>query len=224
MRDYQPPQYDVFHIVHTGNFYSVGQHTSAAVMQGLRLFLDRTPAAQGRVRFTQAGWSDGDLPEWTTRCGLHDVVRIVGRLTQPQVAELLDAASLLIAVDYPRPNSSTLLSKLPDYMTAARPILAITAPSSAMGRLFHEHGAGLTAHYQSPEQVAERMAAVFRAWQQRCLDAFLPQQAAIQSFTYGRVLGELAGAFLVARRRHDAARKESHRRLELLGKATTTKP
>ena len=43
----QAPQYDVFHIVHTGNLYP-GQ-TSAALMQGLRLFLDRTPAARGRV-------------------------------------------------------------------------------------------------------------------------------------------------------------------------------
>ena len=51
---------------------------------------------------------------------------------------LLDTANLLIAVDYARPTSSTVLSKLPDYVNARRPILAIAAPDSAMGRLFAE--------------------------------------------------------------------------------------
>jgi hypothetical protein len=220
-RGHRPPQHDIFHIVHTGNFYSLGQHTSAAIMQGLRLFLDRTPTAQSRVRFTQAGWADGDLGEWTSRCGLHDVVRVVGRLTERQVVELLDAASLLVAVDYTRRNSRTLLSKLPDYVTAARPILAVTAPSSAMGRLFHEQKMGLTAHYDSPEQVATCLTTVFHAWEQHGLDAFLPRQEAIESFTWERVVGELAGAFATARRRHEAFRKASPHRLELRGKTTT---
>src|SRR5688572_19755704 len=48
LREYRPPPTDVFHIVHTGNFYSVRGHNAAALMQGLRLFLDRTPAAHGR--------------------------------------------------------------------------------------------------------------------------------------------------------------------------------
>lgn len=200
----QPQQYDVFHLVHTGNFYPE-DHTSAAVMQGLRLFLDRTPAAHGRVRFTQAGWSNGDLPAWTARCGLADVVRFAGRLNQHEVVALADSASLLLAVDYARPDSRTVLSKIPDYISAGRPILAITAPTSSLGRLFNEDGAGLTAHYHSPEQVAERIGAVFDAWEQRRPDAFLPGRTAIESFTCRRVLTELAGAFVVARRGPAAA-------------------
>ena len=193
------PQYDVFHIVHAGNFYPPG-HSSAALIQGLRMFIDQTPAARGRVRFTQAGWSPGDVPAWTARCGLCEVVRIVGRLTPPEVRELQGDASLLIGVDYARPGSGTVLSKLPDYLGAGRPILAITAPSSAMGRLFNEDGAGLTAHYDSPREVAQRIGAVFGAWLQRRCDPFLPRPMAVESFSSRRALAELAGACLVARR------------------------
>jgi hypothetical protein len=194
----RPPQFDLFHIVHTGNFYPPAQ-TSRALMQGLRLFLDRTPAARDRVRFTQAGWSDGDLPEWSARCGLGGVVERVGRLDQRGVDDLLHAANLLIAIDYSRATSTTVLSKLPDYMNAQRPILAITAPTSSLGRLFIQDGAGLTAHYDDPEEVAGQIRMVFEAWLHRRADAYLPKQAALESFTPGRVLRELTGALTVAR-------------------------
>jgi hypothetical protein len=196
-------RFDSFDIVHTGNFYPPG-HTSAAIMQGLRLFLDRNPSARQRCRFIQAGWANGDMPDWAARCGLTETVHFAGRLSQSQVLALLEGASLLVGVDYARPTSRTLLSKLPDYINARRPILVITAPTSAMGQLFEQDGVGLTAHYDSPEQVADRIGLVFDAWQQRRADAFLPQSTAIDSFTPRRVLTELAGALTVARRAHGA--------------------
>jgi hypothetical protein len=196
------PQYDAFHIVHTGNFYP-GQ-TSAAVMQGLRLFLDRTPGARAHLRFTQAGWSDGDVPDWSARCSLEDVVRCTGRLAQDEVLDLIDRASLLLAIDYARPGSRTILSKLPDYINARRPILAITSPSSALGRFFAEDQAGLTALYDSPEEVAYRLRRVYAAWTERRDDAFLPGEAAVDTFRSGRVLRELSGALAVAGRRRNA--------------------
>lgn len=220
LRAPRPPQYDVFHIVHAGSFYSLVGHTSAAVMKGLRLFLDRTPAARGHIRFTQAGWSDGDLQEWTDRCGLHDVVRSVGRLTQTEVAALLDSASLLIGVDYARADSTTLLSKLPDYLSAGRPILAVTSRRSAMGRFFNDDGAGLTAAYDSPGEVADRIGMIFQAWQQRQSDAFLGRTTAIESFSPHRALAELAAAFVVARRGRGATAQNA-RRLEFLRERAT---
>ncbi len=213
-----PPQYDTFHIVHTGNLYP--GRTSAALMTGLRLFLDRTPAAERCLKVTLAGWAYGDLPVWADRCRLGGVVRFAGRLNQPEVASLVAEASLLIAVDFARRGSTTLLSKIPDYLNAGRPILAITAPSSSMGRLFNEDGAGLTARYDSPDQVAERLAAIFGAWQNRRLDPFLPQRTAIESFTASRVLAELAAAFVAARGAH-AGQAEARPQVQLLPGRTT---
>jgi hypothetical protein len=192
--------YDEFHIVHAGSFYSLAGHTAATLMRGLRLFLDRTPAAHGRVRFTQAGWSDGDFGAWVERCRLQAVAHSVGRLPPSDVATLLDSANLLVGVDYARPDSTTLLSKLPDYLHAARPILVVTSPNSAMGRLFSEDGVGLTAAHDSPDEVAERIGSVFAAWQQRRADAFLARTSALESFARERALAELAAAFVVARR------------------------
>jgi hypothetical protein len=197
-RVWRPPQYEQFHLVHTGNFYP-DQHTAAPMMQGLRLFLDRTPEARDHVGFTQAGWAHGDLPDWVERCGLGSIVRIAGRLDQGDVMALIDSASLLLAVDYSRPHSRTLLSKIPDYIGAGRPILAITAPGSTLGRVFIDDGAGLTAHYDSPSEIADRMRQVFQAWQQRRLEALTPRPPALDAFRPSRVLAELAGAFVVAR-------------------------
>jgi hypothetical protein len=205
-----PPQREFFHIVHAGNFYPPG-HTASAIIQGLRMFVDRNPAARERCRFTQAGWSNGDMPEWTARCGLGDIVRFAGRLPQRDMIALLDGANLLIAVDYARPNSSTVLSKLPDYVNARRPILAVAAPTSAMGRLFAEDSVGLTAHYDAPDQVAARIGAVFEAWQQGRSDAYLPHSTAMESFARPHVLTELAGAICVAQRRSGAVHPSRHR-------------
>jgi glycosyltransferase involved in cell wall biosynthesis len=195
------PQFDRFTIVHTGNFYPP-LHTSAPLMRGLQLFLAATPEARGCCRLIQAGWSNGDMEEWSKRCGLDDVVHFVGRLSQQEIVTLLDGASLLIGVDYARPGSTTVLSKLPDYINARRPILAIAAPSSAMARLFEQEGVGLTAHYESPEQVAACIKAVFDAWRERQIDGFLPRASAFEAFSRRRVLAELARAFHLARSQH----------------------
>jgi hypothetical protein len=215
---HQPPQYDTFHIVHTGNLYP--GRTSAALMQGLRLFLDRTPAARRVLRVSLAGAAYGDLPEWTERCRLAAVVWFAGRLSQAEVAALVNSASVLIAFDFARANSTTLLCKVPDYVNARRPILAITAPLSSMGRLFNGDGAGVTAGYDSPEEVAERVASMFEAWEQRRLDAFLPRPTAIASFDAARVLAELAAAFAVARLGR-AGGAAARRRIELRPDHTT---
>jgi hypothetical protein len=207
-----PQQGDRFHIVHTGNFNPPG-HSPRVLLQGIRLFLDRTRAALGRVIVTQAGWANGDLPEWTKRCGLEDVVHMVGRLQQPELIELIDSASLLVGFDYARSDSATLLSKLPDYVSSGRPILVLTAPTSAMGCLFREDGVGLTAHYDSPEEVAECVGRVFDAWQRRDFQALVPQSSALESFADRTVLSELAGAFTVAR----GSIMEDDRRLALRG-------
>ena len=203
----RPQQYESFHIVHTGNLNPPG-HTSEPLMRGLRIFLDRTPAAKGTVRLTQAGWSNGDMPEWTKRYDLDDVVRMVGRLPQAEVAQLIDDASLLVGFDYTRSDSATLLSKLPDYVSARRPILVITAPGSAMGGLFREDGVGLTAHYDSPTEVAECLSSVFAAWQSRS-DSFLARNTAVASFSSRCVLAELAAACTVARRARHATSEKS---------------
>ena len=47
-RDQVPQQDNLFHIVHTGNL-NPPNHSSAALLQGLRIFLDRTPRAQEAV-------------------------------------------------------------------------------------------------------------------------------------------------------------------------------
>jgi hypothetical protein len=193
------PHYDRFRIVHTGNLYS-RDHTAATLLQGLKVFLDRTPGARDVVRFTQAGWANGDVAAWTDRCGLGDVVELVGRLSEESVLSLLDRASVLVAIDYQWPDSTTLLSKLPDYVSARRPILAIAAPTSTLGRLCARDGLGLIANHDSPGEVADRIALVYTAWRQRSLEPYLPGPRAIAAFASRNVMTELAGAFTTARR------------------------
>lgn len=195
----QPPQFETFHIVHAGNFYH-GQ-SPAPLLQGLGLFLERNPAARHRVRFSQAGWCEGDVTALTRRYGLDDVVRSTGRLAEHDLLALMNQATLLVVVDYHRADSTTVHSKIPDYVNARRPILAITAPGTSLSRLFDGDGAGLTAHYDSAEEVAERLALVFDAWQQQQLGSLLPGPHAIASYDWKRVLRELSGAFLIARDR-----------------------
>lgn len=194
-----PPQYDTFHIVHAGNFYT-GQ-SPAPLLEGLRLFLDRHPAARATVRLTQAGWCDGGMRALASRYGLDDVVRLTGRLSESALLPVMDSASLLVVVDYERPDSTTVHSKIPDYLNARRPLLAITGGDTALRCLFDSDGAGLTAHYQRPSQIADRIGTVFEAWQRGQLDPFLPQPPALESYDWRRVLAELAAAFMMARER-----------------------
>jgi glycosyltransferase involved in cell wall biosynthesis len=197
----KPQPAGTFHIVHSGNFYLMREHNAATLMRGLHLFLERQPAARHRVRFTQAGWAPGDMPEWVARLGLADVVTDIGRQSQDGVLELLDDANLLVAVDYAAERSTTLVSKFPDYVAARRPILVLTHAESAMGRLCNRDGAGLTANPLSAEEVAARIESVYTAWDAGQVDRFLPAPLAVSSFSRDRVLSELAGAFTVAARR-----------------------
>ena len=195
----RPQQYDLFHIVHAGNVYY--GRSAAALIGGLRLFLDRTPAARGRVRLTQAGWDAGDMPYWTERYQLREVVCFAGRLPQAAMSPLHARASVLVVVDFAAPVSTTMPSKLPDYIDARRPLLAVTAPGTALWRLFEEDGAGLVADYRSAAMVADGLGRVFEAWNARRPGDLLPHPAAVASFSRERVLAELAGAFATARRK-----------------------
>ena len=85
-----------------------------------------------------------------------------------------------------------------------------------MGHLFSVDGVGLTAHYDSPEEVADCFGRVSTPRGQRRFTAFLPEATAIESFSDRRVLAELAGAFAVARRANCATGEDSSR-LALLG-------
>jgi glycosyltransferase involved in cell wall biosynthesis len=193
----QPPQYDTFHLAHSGNLYP-GQ-SARPLLEGLRRFLARRPEARACTRVTQAGWSNGDFPAWASRLGLERFVTFTGRLGEADLLALLDDASLLLALDYARPTSTTVLSKIPDYVSARRPILAIAAPTSSLGRLFDGDGAGLRAHYDDPGEIADRIEGVFDAWRNRSLDRFLPQAATVDAYDPAQPLAELAGAFSAAR-------------------------
>jgi hypothetical protein len=202
----EPAAFEFFHIVHAGNFYPLA-HTASGLLQGLQRFLERTPEARRQTRLTQAGWEDGDLPEWTTRCRLGDVVHRRGPVAQAEMLTLIRSASLLVAIDYARRDSTVVLSKLPDYINAHRPILTIAASTSAMGGVVTGAGVGLLADYDSVDQIASAIARVFAAWQRRSLQALLPADPARLMFARGTVLTELARAFAAAQaRRLDGGR------------------
>jgi hypothetical protein len=88
-----------------------------------------------------------------------------------------------------------------------------------MGRLFREDGVGLTAHYDSPTEVADCLSSVFAAWQRRS-ESFLAHDSAVASFGERRVLAELAAACTVAKRAWYATHEKSQH-LAHLGEETS---
>jgi hypothetical protein len=121
-----PPS--TFHLVHAGKLgSSTGSGRSPmALLEALRMFLEDFPEARGNVLFTLVGPEDKSTTERIRELGLPGIVVSVGRTDYEESLRHVQSASVCVLVEADIAEGIFLPSKLVDYISAQKPVLALS--------------------------------------------------------------------------------------------------
>ena len=121
-----PPS--TFHLVHAGKLgHSSGSGRSPmALLDALRMFLEDFPEVRGKVVLTLVGPEDESTTERIRELGLQRVVVSVGRTDYEESLKHVQSASVCVLVEADIAEGIFLPSKLVDYISAQKPVLALS--------------------------------------------------------------------------------------------------
>jgi glycosyltransferase involved in cell wall biosynthesis len=117
-----------FHLVHAGKLGSnefTGRSTTA-LLEGLRLFLNDCIEAKDHTRVTLVGPEDQMTQEHIRHLGLEGTVVSVGRNDYEASLKYIRSASACLLIEAEMAEGIFLPSKLVDYISAGKPILALS--------------------------------------------------------------------------------------------------
>ena len=133
-----------FHLIHAGKLGSnefTGRST-AALLEGLQLFLNECEDARHLTSLTLVGPEDLATQAHVRRLGLDGTVVSVGRIDYEDSLKYIESASVCVLVEADMPEGIFLPSKLADYISARKPILALSPRVGVVADL--EPGGGIT--------------------------------------------------------------------------------
>lgn len=137
---------DKLKIVYTGGLIS--DRSPEALFAAIDLLLAKDPLCFSKVEFVFAGQMDRKNKRVFEK-NVYPFVKHVGAISYSSALELQKTASMLLLIDNPIVNPKYAMffpSKLLDYMTAKKRILAITSPKSSTFNVLQNSMADCIAH------------------------------------------------------------------------------
>jgi hypothetical protein len=133
-----------FRLVHAGKLGSneLTGRSTAALLEGLRLFLNDWTDAKDQVRLTLVGPEDQATKAHIQRLALEGTVESVGPTDYQESLKYIQAATACLLVEGEMTEGIFLPSKLVDYISARKPILALSPRVGVVADL--ASGGGIT--------------------------------------------------------------------------------
>jgi glycosyltransferase involved in cell wall biosynthesis len=187
---------DRVNLVYTGTLGGVSVHDDSGLLEALRRVVREDPDTAGRLRLVVAGrMLDGEASVLRAP-DLRQVVHLAGSLPRPAAIALQRRSDALLLVSSNLKSHAT--GKLFEYLTADRPILAVTGENEA-ARIVRETRTGEVVAPDDVEAIIEGLKRVAR----RSL-TFAPRGA--DRYTYSAAAEQLCEQIEVAIRRRWGAR------------------
>ncbi len=157
-----------FTILHTG-MLTLGR-SSGPFLEGLRLFLDRNPDAEGSIDVVFLGPRESSNEDWVGRLGLEKTVSFRDNLPHSECVEIERRSDLLLLIKHDDPRYRGLVpGKLFEYIGARRPILAI-APEGEVSSIIKRLGRGEVVPPEDREGIADRIGRFYSLHKEGKLD------------------------------------------------------
>lgn len=194
-----------FHLVHAGKLGSneVAGRPANALLMGLRGFLDQCPSAQPLTRLTLVGPPDGSTEDLIKQLRLESQVRSVGTVNYEESLKHINAASLCILVESKMEEGIYLPSKLVDYLSAGKPVVALS-PSPGVVQDLVPDGGIVRIDVDDAATVQSALARLYGDWTKGELQRWAPREAQVHRFRAEVV----AGNFLEAAKELGRARRD----------------
>lgn len=130
---------------------------------GLRRMLDREPGARRMVVAQFVGPATAWVTELASRYELQDVVVTMPRQSFEDTWSLMRQSHVLLLIESVMEEGVFMPSKLADYVSSQRPILALSPPTGTVADLLSQ-GGGLRVDPDRPEQIAEALGKLYGLW------------------------------------------------------------
>ncbi len=125
------PKPEKFTIIHTGNLYE--KREPYALLRALATLRKELSAAELQVEFI--GYATQEMQDKVKQLDLEDIVSLAPNAPFLGSLAIAQSADLLLVIDAPAEHSVFLPSKILDYLSLRRPILALTPQAGASARV-----------------------------------------------------------------------------------------
>jgi glycosyltransferase involved in cell wall biosynthesis len=190
-----------FHIVHAGKLGSneVAGRPANALLMGLRSFLDQCPSAQPLTRLTLVGPPDQSTARLINQLRLEFQVLSVGTVNYEESLKYIRAASLCVLVESRMEEGIYLPSKLVDYLSAGKPVLALSPPRGVAQDLVTDGGI-VRIDVDDADTVRSALERFYGDWRKGELQRWAPTEVQIRQFRPEVVAGNFLEAAQELRR------------------------
>jgi glycosyltransferase involved in cell wall biosynthesis len=143
-----------------------------------------------RVRFV--GPLDPETAAALARTGTTDIVQRTGFVTYPEAIAAMRASSVNLLVLGPEPASKGIMtSKLPEYLAAGRPVLALVPADGVAADIVRRAGAGEVVPPDDADAVAGAIGRLYAQW--KAGTAAAPDPAVVAEFDRAALAGQIDG-------------------------------
>ena len=197
-----------FTLVHAGKLGSreATGRSALPLLHGLRLFLADFPEAAKITKLMLVGPSDAKTKSIVSDLQLEAVVSATGRVTYEESQVMIQAASVCVLIEADMKEGIFLPSKLVDYLSAGKPVLALSPRVGVINDMAEEFGI-LRVDTGDVEGVRKAIGNLYLNFRNHALASVAPSQKQINQFEPENI----ASTFLAAIR-HLAQREKIHSR------------
>jgi len=172
-----------FRLVHAGKLGSnefTGRSTSA-LLEGLHLFLTECPDAREITRFILVGPEDQATLAQIRRFNLEAIVSSVGRTDYEQSLQYIESATICVLVEAEMAEGIFLPSKVIDYISARKPILALSPRVGVVSDLVSGGGI-IRVDAGDSRSIKDAIHGFYKDFKQGTLSRRLPSDAQLDQF------------------------------------------
>lgn len=177
-----------FNISYVGSFQ--GDIQPDTFLDAVKRALDLDPALDHELRVTIVGPANAELRHTINGRGLGEVVKTTGFVSHEAAVREMEAADalLLVLADLPHLRA-TLTGKLPEYLGARRPVLALVPPGVAREVLQRTHAAEIISP-RDPDAAADAIVRLHRQWKAGTLP--VPDPVVVEEFDRTKLVARLS--------------------------------
>jgi len=178
-----------FTLLHAGTFEVTGR-TPDTLLRGLKQAVESGSIPRDSIQLLFVGPEKAELKEMTDQLGLSDIVRWTGRVSYEDSLAQMASAHVCLLVDCSMFEESMFLpSKLIDYLSMKKPVLALSLPVGTVNDLVREGGI-IRLDLGDVPGVARSLTDYWNAYREGRLKDYAPTASVSEKYGFEAIGGE----------------------------------